>query len=313
MRTIVLNQSNLVSDGKNSTLVYKFPNSIQFTNSEIAVSSVSMFYSWFNIQSSYSNNTFKFNWITTAGTTGTYTEYTITIPDGLYEIADLNNYIQWVCINAPSLPTTVISPATANPFYLINDSAQYVYYFEFEVNPTRYGVQLNTYNVPTSLPTGWTNTGGTRLASQSFNPVITIPSSFNNIIGFASGFTTDQNQNNAGTNPATSIAYKIGSTYSYISSTAPQVQPNSNLLISLSNIDNKYAVPSSIIYCLSPSVSIGEQIIDKPPEFSWNKLLRGTYNELRIQLLGADYQPVTIKDPQITILLAIKDIGGLAP
>lgn len=312
MRTIVLNQSNLVSDGKNSTLVYKFPNSIQFVNSEIAVSSISMFYSWFNIQSAYGNHQFQFNWISSSGGS-TYTTYTITIPDGLYEISDINNFIQWVCINAPSLSTSVISPTPTAPFYLVNDAGQYVYYFEFEVNPTRYGVQLNTYNVPTSLPTGWTNTAGTFLGAQSFNPKITIPSAFNSIIGFAAGFETSQNTNNAGTNPATTVAYKIGSTYSYLSTTAPQVQPNSNLLISLSNIDNKYAVPSSIIYCLSPSVAIGEQIIDKPPEFSWNKLLRGTYNELRIQLLGADYQPVTIKDPQITILLAIKDIGGLAP
>jgi hypothetical protein len=41
--------------------------------------------------------------------------------------------------------------------------------------------------------------------------------------------------------------------------------------------------------------------------------LSGTYNELRLQFLGTDLQPVTIKDPNMTILLAIKDVGGINP
>ena len=49
--TIVLNQSNIVPDGNNNTLVYKFPNSVSFPNHEIAVQSVNMFYSWTNINS----------------------------------------------------------------------------------------------------------------------------------------------------------------------------------------------------------------------------------------------------------------------
>jgi len=44
------------------------------------------------------------------------------------------------------------------------------------------------------------------------------------------------------------------------------VQPNSNILFSISNINNKYANPSSI---LTPAVAIGAQIIEKPPQFSY--------------------------------------------
>lgn len=306
MRTIVFNQNNLVNDGNNNTLVYKFPNSVTFRNSEVAVSQMTMYYSWFNISSKLSNNRFTFNWINAAGTNN-YTTYTITIPDGLYEISDINYFMQFVFINAPSLSTSIISPTPAAPFYLVNASGDYVYYAEWEVNPTAYGIQLNTYNVPTALPAGFTNPGGTLLPAQTFNPIITTPAKFNEIVGFATTFSSAQNQNNAGANPGTRTAYKIGSTYSYLSTITPQVQPNSNLLVSISNIDNIYANPSSIIYSLAPSVAIGELIVEKPPEFNFNKLLPGVYNELRLQLLGNDLQPITIKDPNMTILLVIKD------
>ena len=67
MRVIVMNSSNLVQDGQNNKLIYKFPNSVVFKNSSIAVSSVSMYYSWFNISQASGNNTFNYSW--TNGTT----------------------------------------------------------------------------------------------------------------------------------------------------------------------------------------------------------------------------------------------------
>ncbi len=307
MKTIVLNQSNIVQDGNNNTMVYKFPNSVSFANSEIAISNITMYYSWNNISTQYSNNSFTFNW-TNVGGGNVYTTYTVYIPSGLYEIEDINNYLQFVFLNAPSLSTTFISPTPANPFYLVDANGDNVYYAEFVVNPTAYAIQLNTYAVPTALPVGWTNPDGTLLPAQTFNPIITTPANFNKIIGFATTFASNQNQNNAGANPGTTTAYKLGSTYSYLSTITPQVQPNNNLLIALSNIDNAYSSPSSIIYSLTPAVAIGSIITEKPPEFNWNKLLRGTYNELRLQFLGTDFSPVTIKDSNITILLVIRDL-----
>lgn len=312
MRTIVLNQTNLVQDGKNNTLIYRFPNSVTFSNSEIAIAQITMYYSWFNVTSVYRNNTFTFNWVN-ANNTNNYTTYTVRIPDGLYEIKDINAFLQFVFINAPSLSTSIISPTPPEPFYLVDSAGDNVYFAEFVVNPTAYAIQLNTYSVPTALPAGWTNPGGTYLGTQSFNPVVTTPSAFNEIVGFSSTFSSSQNQNNAGANPGTATAYKIGSTFSYLSTVTPQVQPNANLLVAISNIDNIYANPTSIIYSLAPSVAIGELVVEKPPQFNFNKLLSGTYNELRLQFLGTDLQPVTIKDQNMTILLAIKDVGGINP
>jgi hypothetical protein len=79
------------------------------------------------------------------------------------------------------------------------------------------------------------------------------------------------------------------------------------LLFSLSNIDNAYAQPTSIIYTLVPTVAVGQLINERPANYIWNKLIPGTYNEIRLTLLGTDLQPIKINDPSMTIVLVIKD------
>lgn len=284
--TIVINQSNLVNDGYNNTYIYRFPNSVQFPNHEICINSLTMYFSWANITPIYQNQVFTYTWIT--GTTQNI--YTITIPSGLFEIADINNYFQYVMIQ--------------NGTYLINASQQNVYYAEFLVNPNSYAIQLNTFPVPTSLPSGWTtpvaNSATGAIAFPGFpttinNVRITIPpsSNFNQIIGFANGFDTG--------------ASTSGTNLSFLSTTAPQVQPNPSIYVAISNISNKYANPSTIIYSVSPNVGFGEKIIEKPPEFTFNRLLSGTYSELRLQFLGVDFSPIQLLDPNISVLLCIRE------
>jgi len=292
MKIIVLNQKNIIPDGQNNKLIYKFPNSVQFKDNFIAVSSVSMYYSWFNITQAYINNTFTFTW--TEGTTTT--TYTINIPDGLYEITTLNDLLQFNFIQ--------------QGLYLVNGSGQNVYYAEFILNPSRYAVQLNTYMVPTALPTGWSNPANLVFPTQTFNPSIATPANFCYILGFAPTFVSDSNTNNSYVPPVGSTTISKNSatgTISYLSTSAPNLQPNSSILFALSNIDNKLAQPTSIIYSLVPAVNVGEIITETPPQFMWNKLIDGTYNELRLGILGTDLNPIKINDPNMTFLLTIRD------
>jgi hypothetical protein len=62
-----------------------------------------------------------------------------------------------------------------------------------------------------------------------------------------------------------------------------------------------------IIYSLNPQVAVGEQINTAPPTFMWNKMIDGTYTELRLTLLGTNLQPLQINDPNMTILMTIRD------
>lgn len=294
MFILVLNSSNIVQDGQNNKLIYNFPNSIQFKDKYIAVSSITMYYSWFNIDSKYQNNVITYSW-TSAGVT---TNYTITIPNGLYNISDINYYIQWTLVN--------------NGHYLVNSIGENRYYIELIVNPNRYAIQLNTFLVPTALPVGFTNPAGLVFPTQSFNPVVTFPPNFSSIVGYPSNFASDGNVNNAYVAPTASssnnyVTKNALGTISYLSNSAPNVQPNSSVYLSISNINNPYSQPSSIIYSVTPTVNIGEQVIERPPNFMWNRMIDGTYNELRLTILGIDKAPITLNDPNMTILLTIKD------
>lgn len=291
MYIIALTQENLVQDGLNSELVYKFPNSVVLKDKYIAVSSVSIFYSWYNIQATQNNNIVKYTWNST--------EYTITIPDGLYEITDLNSYFQFSFIQ--------------NGTYWSIGTTNY-YPFEIIVNPSRYAVQLNTYLLPTSAPSGAiepVNFPG--WATVPSNSQVTFPANFNTIVGYPPNFQSSANTNNNFIPPSPPnvnsnyAAKNSEGTISYLSSLAPEVQPNSNVFFSLSNINNPYAVPSSIIYCLCANAKVGAQITDMPPNFIWNKLIDGTYNELRLQLRSPTYERLRIADPNMSILLAIRD------
>jgi hypothetical protein len=237
-----------------------------------------MFYSWTNINASpLNNNKFSYTW--KIGSSAP-TTYQVVIPDGIYEIQDLNNFLQYTMIN--------------NGTYYVNADGLNVYYIEFLLNPTLYAVQINTYPQITSLPTGWTNPGGLALSTTNINPTITLPANFNSILGFTAGYTTPQ--------PAVA-----GTIFSVLSSVAPQVQPNPSLFLTMNCIQNVYAIPSSIIYAITPTTATGTQIADRPYQYSWNKLLAGTYNQLRIQLLGTDLGGINILDPNMTIILLIRD------
>jgi hypothetical protein len=301
MFVIVMNGTNLVQDGQNNKLVYKFPNSIIIKDKFISVASISMFYSWFNITAAENNNTFTYIWV--AGTVGTI--YNIVIPDGLWDVDAINKYCQFEFIK--------------NGTYIIASSAENLYPFEILVNVNRYAIQLNTYYVPDpgSIPITYTypsNFPGLPTVGQ--NCVVSFPAAFNDIVGYTEDFASAENVSGGATFPtptaSSNYATKNSSqTISYLSNKAPQIQPNSNILLALSNINNPYSQPSSIIYSLNSSVGIGELINEQPPNFMWNKMIDGTYNELRLTFLTPLLKPITINDPTMTILLTIRDKNEL--
>lgn len=270
--TIILNQNNIVNlNNGNNQLVFKFPNSVRLSNHAIAVSSITMYYSWYNISTALQNNTFQYTW---DGTT-----FTITLPNGTYNISDINAFLQNQMIN--------------NNTYAIDASGNYVYYLEMKVNAVEYGIQLNSFEVPTSFPTGWTVPFTP--PTTAFNPQFIIPSAFNQIIGYTVGYTFP-----SAPTPA------VGNV-SAISSTAPEVQPNPVLFLTCSAIQNPYTIPSSIIYSISPNANVGDQITFTPPQLIFNKILEGTYDRLVLGWVGTNQQPIQIIDPNMVITLEIRN------
>jgi hypothetical protein len=315
--TIVFSQNNITNVGKgNNQLAYQFPNSVSFPHHEVAVQNISMYYSWVNINAStLNNNTFYYRW----PQGGVATTYSVVIPDGLYEISTINSYLQFLMIQR-------------GQYVYDSTSATNVYFAEMVVNPSSYSVQINTYNIPVQfnvtgtgqtitisgvnyvVPVGWIATGGAYLPTVTMcNPTTLQYTNFYKVVGFPPLWSSY----NTGTvaNPVYNygiLAGAAGLTKSAISTTAPQVQPNPTLFFAISNIDNKYSNPSTIVYQLNADVAFGDLISITPPQFAFNKLLPGTYNGLRLAILGTNLQPIDILDPAMTITLVIRDKKDLS-
>lgn len=91
MDSIYLSNSNAGTAHKYK-LSMKLNNPMRFTNCRVCVSYLTIYYSWPNIKSSYGNNKCRYKRI------NDNKEFTITLPDGSYEVKDINNYIHLVMI-----------------------------------------------------------------------------------------------------------------------------------------------------------------------------------------------------------------------
>jgi len=265
---LIVDKTNLIGND-NNTFVYRFPSSVAFPNHELALASVDMYYAWYNVSALLGNNTFSYVW--TDGTVNT-----VVLEDGLYEISTINERLQFAFL--------------ANGHYLVDSGGNNIYYINISANTTRYATQIDIFQFPNALPAGYTNP-----AAVVFPPAnqitMTMPTKFNELLGFAAGFTT--------TAPT-------GTNLSFLSSVAPNIQPNNVLYVSVSNIDNKYGSPSGLVHRIVPNTTFGS-LITENPEFSFQPLHSGTYNQLQVQILGTDKSPIKIIDPNIVITFLIKN------
>lgn len=281
MRTIIINGNNVVPNSLNDTYTYRFPNgAVNFSNDQISVASISMYFSWFNITSAttssqYNNNIFQYTWYNNAGAT----TYTVTIPDGYYEINDLNSFLQYTLVQAGQ--------------YLVDAAGDFVYYLEFVVNPTYYGTQVNAYPIPTALPMGWTNPAGMTFPVVASTPQLTVLSTnnFGTVIGF-----------NPGTYPPAPQTVN----YSALSQNAPQISPVNSLIMTCNVLDNPYSNPKTLLYSFNPAgTPFGALINIQVPQFAFVDIYDGQYTDLTIQFFDQNLNRIYINDSNIVVLLVI--------
>jgi hypothetical protein len=243
----------------------------------MALSSVNLFYSWFNVSSAFNNNSFSFTFTTGAGTA----TYNVTIPDGYYSVSDLNSYLQFFMIN--------------NGLYLVNGSGANIYYIELVENASQYALQLNCYPFPTALPAGWTNPAGLTFPAVASTPQLIVPNT-----GFStwSGITS-------GTYPAVIQA----STYSKISDTTPKTTPVESVLMRCNIIENRVSNPPDIIYSFSASgVGFGNLIQSSPYEYLYLDVADGYFSSLVIEFVDQQYRAIQINDSSVIIQLSFKTL-----
>jgi len=274
-KTIILNTANIVENSNNTKLVYNFPSGgYSFKNDMIALQSVYQYFSIFNITSDYGNNTFSYTWFDGV-------EYTITIPDGYYEISDLNSYFQSIMI--------------ANTHYMTNSAGQFIYFLEFIVNTSRYAVQINAYPLDTTIQT----TNGYILPSGATwsVPATSTLSQFNiNTTGFGEVLGYE-----IGSYPDTQVG---STTSSFLSSKAPQITPYSSILVSCNLVNNRAVIPSNILSSYTPlGTSIGSLFTFEPNYLQFADVEDGQYTQLVLEFRDQLNRSIIIRDPNMLISL----------
>lgn len=223
---ILLNLNNQVATHQ---FRYRFSQPIDFSKYEIALGSISIYYSWRAITSQRQNNSFKVIWPTASTTT----TYSITLPDGTYSAADINNYLQYWSIQ--------------NNLYLINNTTGAYYYFiSCAENPSSYALPFNLQ--PVKNISGYTPASGMpTLPVTAYTPQLQIDNAnFGTIIGFS---------------PATYPAVQQTSVYAVNSNLVPQLDPVAAVVVTCSNLYNPIAGNNQVFHTFtSAGVQYGQLI-----------------------------------------------------
>lgn len=299
MSNIVLNQNSISNSRTNSELTYKFPRSVSFTEtSEVVLSHCSIYYSWFNISKRNNNNFFQYRWWGTDPDAGLTEVIDVLIPDGYYTVGTLYEYFQSVMV--------------ANGHYLVvkNANGDFCYFINLSTIPTYYatevrlsslgpndnsvaGVSGDVWSDVFQAPSGWA------IPNTYQTPELIIPSNnkFGELLGFPSG-TISITQ---------TISQTINQSYNLLSSITPQMEPQASFIITCSLVKNDLATPSNVIasFSVPGSASIGDQI-NISNDIVWSKIAPGQYEEVRLQILDQNYEPLYIYDPNMLLVLSIR-------
>jgi hypothetical protein len=293
MKTLILNSSNVVQDGTNAKFIYNFPQGgYTFKDDLIAIQSVSMYFSAFNVTTKFNNNSFSYIWVD--GTT-----VIINIPDSFLQVKDINAFMQSVMF--------------ANNHYLISGSGSIIYLMEMVVNQSRYAVQINNFLISTAIATtnSWTLPAGATwvLPTNPILPYLVVPSTNN--FGLLIGYSAGQYPAGviAGVPPAQTQTPSFASSQSELSDLAPQITPYNSFLVFCSLVNNKAVIPSQLIYTITPTdATFGAlQTFAPQAELGWNKLEDGTYPSFVIEFRDQLGNPMQFQDPNTVITLYTKN------
>lgn len=269
-----------------NTIIVNFPFPQNFSRCEAALSSLYLYYSWYNISSAFGNNTFSYEFPTASG----YVTFNVVIPDGFYSIDELSQYFQQVQIfNGTYLYLTADTSET--PITYLSWTANSVYYRTTLISNPVPDASNATYTAPSNYP------GGGRSATVQDASLIVLPSvanagsfsagrySFSKTLGFSPG-----------TYPPTGTT----TTYTVNGQYPPVIESTNVVNVSVNMINNgSLSRNPTILRKFSPEVGFGGQIVLTPFFPVWLPVSDNLYQQVVIQLQDENFLPLNIQDPHI--------------
>jgi hypothetical protein len=281
MKTLILNSTNIVQNSGNSVFSYTFPIMTKFKNAYIGIASISQYFSTFNVNKTYYNNSI-YSYIWFDGVT-----YSVNMPNGYYDVSQLLSFLQSVMIT--------------NKHYMLTTTGQFVYFLSFNINQTYYSDQLYAYVLDTTIATSnnWTLPSG---ATWTIPTSQTVPQfnfgsgNFCLLLGFQQNYIWPSSQTGFTT------------TQSILSTQSPQITPYNSFLVFCSLVNNPSTNPSNLIYSYTPeNVTFGSIQKYQAPVIGFNHITDGNFQNFTVTIRDQNFQSVQFQDPQTTIILYIKD------
>lgn len=296
VKPVILRQADYVDQ---STYEYKFPRgSVKIADGDkVALAQCSLYYSFYNITTTYGNNSFTYYWWDAAHPYGVIdpgNTYSVTFPDGFYTLNlpisvgnTWNEFFQKAMI--------------ANNTYLLDATGEYVFYFEILWNNTYGRAQIISYPIPTVLPAGWSLPPGATwaLPAAATCPVLNIPTTnqVGNLLGFAPGLYPSAN---------------LSATYSVLGIQETNFFPVSSVIVSCSLLKNLYSIPPTNLYTIPiQNTTFGFPITVNLGEYAYVDLVAGIYDSFQIRFLDQNYNPLQLTDKDVIIYLLFETKSAL--
>lgn len=293
-QSILFDKTKIV-DNTNTTLRHNFPTTlvIDDENTQMALSSITMYNSIYNINANlYNNNTFSYCFFdnTSTGQTTT-TQFKVTLADGYYTTNDINE--------------AFMAQMVANKHYVQSktDATKRTFFISFKDNTVAYRVQAYFSVCPTTadlsnngwdLPIGATWKANASVISSK-TPTVIFPttSAFNKILGFSQGTYPALNTKNTA--------------YTILGDLIPEQVPASSIIIQCNMVRNDYTVPDNCLYSFQfIGDSFGQLNSERPNELIWMRVKQGSYSSIELRMLDQNYGRLHILDPQMLINVLLR-------
>lgn len=281
---VTLNLGNSTFNTDSSTLRYTFDQQTSLFNKEIAVSFISVPYSWRNVTAAQGNNTFSYDFPNGAG----FDTVNVTVPDGFYEIDELSAYMQFVM--------------KQNNHYLIDSSGLTpvdVYYASWRSNAIYYTTTFTLTPVPTAAQAAAASLAQPAGATWAFPAAATTPvlnfanEEFNKLLGLTINY-------QAPTGGSAAVLTEQNGDL------VPFISPTTSINIDCNMVNNTIQ-NNQTLFSFSPTVGYGSNIVYNTPYPLFYRLVDGGYSEITMTFRDQRGSLITIVDPDIQIGVVIQD------
>jgi hypothetical protein len=279
---IVMNSPNWIP-GTNRYR-YVFPQPIDFSknNAQIAISQYAVYNSTY-ISSSLQNNTYTVTWVNGQSVTAV-------IPDGYYSFSDVDLHLEFTM--------------STQGWYLVSttNSSQATYYLDITVNSIQYKAEINTYSLPTTMPSGLTYPAGatwTLPVSRAYPQLILSPG-LQRLFGML----------NQSTFPTTQVPPTVNGsavlTQSFLSTSYPILSPVFAYVLGLNLINSGLATNPTIIAQIPLTAAYGGLITNTLPISTMFDISPGKYQFVELSIYDQNLAPLVLVDSEICVNLVLQ-------